>query len=173
MQANKYFGLHNTGIYFIDDEDSVYFCGRILRKRTSPVKIEPTLPPIARVLHCGRSSDPSLLDWDGAFWLNKKRVDHPGTFESGCQGYGYSVLLDTEGNVWTQGINHFGSLGTADFNQRDSLTKINISNIVSFAAAYHTLFLGRCGTVWGCGANAFNQLGLGHQISISVPTVIT
>lgn len=77
----------------------------------------------------------------------------------------HTVILDSDGKVWTCGCNKYGQLGHGDVLSRSIFTKvedipfiISISYIVS-----HTLFIDSNGEVYGCGLNNHGQLGIGNN----------
>ncbi|MGD9751631.1 MAG: RCC1 domain-containing protein [Acidimicrobiia bacterium] len=80
-------------------------------------------------------------------------------------GASHSVVLRSDGTVWTFGENERGQLGNAtnngNTNENHTPTQVSgLSGIVDIAAAAtHTVVLRNDGTVWGFGLNTFGQLG--------------
>lgn len=80
-------------------------------------------------------------------------------------GANHSVVLRSDGTVWTFGENQRGQLGNTTGNgttdENNTPTQVaGLSGIVDIAAAaQHTLVLRNDGTVWGFGLNTFGQLG--------------
>ena len=86
-----------------------------------------------------------------------------------------SVVIASNGNVWTFGNGAEGRLG------HDTIMSCNLPKklqgqfggaSVCFAACglTHIMFLTRCGVLWGCGDKAFGQLGIG-KIDLVVHSV--
>ena len=85
-------------------------------------------------------------------------------------GGNHTIVLKNDDTLWGCGLNDEGQLGLGDKNRRTTFTKIgtNTSNIKSIYCGYeHTLILKNDGTLWGCGANDYGQLGLGNVPSKS------
>lgn len=101
-------------------------------------------------------------------------------------GEGYTIYLKSDGNVYGVGTDLFGQLGFSDDGRERSvfLSQVeddyygdyinrggivpgsipvqipNLENIILIATGgRHSLFLKRDGTVWGCGWNAYGQVG--------------
>ncbi len=77
-------------------------------------------------------------------------------------GNDYTILLDSNGNVWTFGANIFGNLGYDTNTVYNSTPKKvpGVSNIKDIAAGYyHTVLLDIYGEVWTFGHNGCGQLG--------------
>lgn len=80
-------------------------------------------------------------------------------------GLHHSVLLTQNGDVYTFGSNQFGQLGTGDFKNRYTPTKINIEYITNdqiiqvAAGSNHTVLLSSSGNVFSFGSNQYGQLG--------------
>ena len=90
-------------------------------------------------------------------------------------GY-HTLILKNDGTLWGCGYNYDGELGLGDTTNRTTFTQIttNADNIKSvYCGGYHTLILENDGTLWGCGLNAYGQLGLGDTTNRSTFTQIT
>lgn len=73
------------------------------------------------------------------------------------------ICLQNNGDVNVLGKNDSGQLGLGKDNNTDqrSITKLNISNVSKvFCRNSYSFFLKKDNTVWACGNNAMNQLGL-------------
>lgn len=80
-------------------------------------------------------------------------------------GYNYTIILKTDGSVWSCGQNNSGQLGlgTSDTNAHSTFTQAttNISDVKQIACGgYHTIILKTDDSVWFCGLNNNGQLGL-------------
>lgn len=88
-----------------------------------------------------------------------------------CGAY-HTVALSAD-SVYSWGRNTDGQLGLGDTKHRfvpRELTSLKNYRIVSVGCgAYHTIALDRTGQLYVWGANAHNQLGLGHKNSIYYP----
>ena len=82
----------------------------------------------------------------------------------------HSMLIDEDGNVYTSGRNSRGQLCLGDnedrfeFSQVDGLPKPAIAGSIGYE---FSLILLEDGTVWGCGSNAFGELGLGPTVDFT------
>lgn len=73
----------------------------------------------------------------------------------------HSLLLKSDGSLWTAGYNEYGQLGNGTPG-RDSFGfgKIRLSGVTSIAAGSNrSLFTMSDGSLWGMGNNSFSQLG--------------
>lgn len=85
-------------------------------------------------------------------------------------GEKHTVVISSDGTVWTWGENADGQLG--DGTKTDSPTPVqsNITDVAAVAAgAKHTVALKTDGTVWAWGENAFGQLGDGTKTNSPTP----
>ena len=76
-----------------------------------------------------------------------------------------TFILKNDGTLWGTGYNGNGELGLGDTNNRTTFTQIttNANNVKLISCGYyHTCILKNDGTLWGCGENAYGQLGLGQ-----------
>lgn len=96
-----------------------------------------------------------------------------------ANGYDHSIILDSEGEVYTFGRNNLGQLGTDYLNDLNTPTSIrsfgvfkdvNNLKIVEVTCGYdHTVFLDSNGRVYGMGNNQYGQLGDTTVILKNVP----
>ena len=87
-----------------------------------------------------------------------------------------SLILKNDGTLWGCGHNLEDQLGLGDSSNRTTFTQIttNTSDIKEiYCGAYHTFILKNDGTLWGCGANDYGQLGLGDTARRYTFTQIT
>ncbi|KAL7484691.1 hypothetical protein ACHAW6_010321 [Cyclotella cf. meneghiniana] len=92
----------------------------------------------------------------------------------------YTVAVDEEGRVWSTGNNYYGQLCRNDTSNRERFAAIplefynasegdgngtRIANVALGEA--HTLLLREDGAVFGCGWNAYGQLGLGNDTMVT------
>ena len=59
----------------------------------------------------------------------------------------------------------FGQLGDGTISKRTALTKINIDNVADISSNLSTVFLKEDGSAYGCGSNAYGQLGVGYTLT--------
>ena len=88
----------------------------------------------------------------------------------------HTLILKNDGTLWGCGYNTQGQLGLGDTNWRAILTQIitNTDNVKSvYCGESHTIILKNDGTLWGCGANNYGQLGLGDKTNRKFFTKIT
>ena len=74
----------------------------------------------------------------------------------------HTVLLKSNGSVWTTGNNEYGQLGDKTFVNKNVFTQVmsGLAKSVS-AAKSQTFVLKQDGTVWAAGYNNYGQLGIG------------
>ena len=92
-----------------------------------------------------------------------------------CNG-NHTIILKNDGTLWGCGDNGYGQLGLGDTTNRTTFTQIttNADNIKSvYCGRLYTLILKNDGTLWGCGANDYGQLGLGDTTNRTTFTQIT
>ena len=89
-------------------------------------------------------------------------------------GTNFCLFLDSEGNVFSFGYNHYGSLGLGHNINQNVLSKIpNIPPIKIISCVNVSCFLIDFeGNLWSFGYNAFGQLGRGDTTSIDIPKKI-
>jgi len=92
----------------------------------------------------------------------------PPTFSKVVASQYYTLALDTSGNVWSTGTNTYGQLCLGDTTARERFYQVPIAEaeastkVVDIALGErHTLLLMENGQVFGCGWNAYGQLGIG------------
>ena len=85
-----------------------------------------------------------------------------------------SLFLDSEGNVFSVGDNHFGSLGLGHNTNQNILSKIlNIPPIQTISCVGSSCYLIDCeGNLWSFGNHEDGQLGHGNKIHINTPKMI-
>ena len=91
-------------------------------------------------------------------------------------GEDYTIALKKDGTLWGCGLNNCGQLGLGDTIYRYTFTQIttNANDVKSICSFYaDTFILKNDGTLWGCGRNDFNQLGLGDTIQRNIFVQIT
>jgi alpha-tubulin suppressor-like RCC1 family protein len=95
-------------------------------------------------------------------------------------GWGHTVYLKDNKEVWASGYNAYGQLGDGGDDtlnarhypvQVTDIDNIPLTNIVSISAGdYHTVYLKSDGTVWAAGRNHFGQLGDGTGGNLGTTT---
>ena len=90
-------------------------------------------------------------------------------------GTNHSMVLKTDGTVWTFGSGKSGQLGTGSID--DHLVPIQITGLPGARALAagdkHSLALATDGTVWAWGDNSASQLGTGTTTSSLIPVKIS
>lgn len=89
----------------------------------------------------------------------------------------HSMVLGTDGNVYTWGANDWGQLGTGDNVYRYTPTLVSLPGNVKFKTAttydYHTIAIGTDGNIYTWGINNGGLLGVGDELARSTPTLVT
>ena len=89
----------------------------------------------------------------------------------------HTVILKTNGSLYSCGYNTYGQLGLGDTSERTLFTRVttNVNNDVKQIAcgANHTFILKNDGSVWCCGGNTHGQLGLGDDTKRTTFTQVT
>ena len=87
-------------------------------------------------------------------------------------GGSHSMILKTDGSLWTCGSNSSGKLGDGTTN--DSSTPIKVMDGVASVAASnsHSMILKTDGSLWACGDNLHGQLGDGTHTKKSTPVKV-
>ena len=90
-------------------------------------------------------------------------------------GFGYSLFLDSEGNVYSVGNNEYGQLGLGHNTNQNVSSKIpNIPPIKIISCANSSCYLIDFeGNLWSFGFNYHGQLGHGGNTDINTPKVIS
>ncbi|NFV77397.1 hypothetical protein FDE98_15060 [Clostridium sporogenes] len=88
----------------------------------------------------------------------------------------YTVFLKNDGTVWTCGRNYYGQLGVGNYRNQTVPTKVDIDNVKEIVLAESdgaaTFFIKNDNTVWCCGSNEFQQLGIGSGNKKNTPTKV-
>ena len=87
-----------------------------------------------------------------------------------------SFIIKNDGTLWGCGENSYGQLGLEDTSNRKTFAMIgiNTNDINSvYCGDYHTFILKNDGTLFGCGYNAYGQLGLGDTNNRTTFTIIS
>jgi alpha-tubulin suppressor-like RCC1 family protein len=91
-------------------------------------------------------------------------------------GFGFSLLVKSDGSLWGTGTDLNGQLGDGNSGQfagSYSFEEIVPSGVTAVAAGgAHSLFIKADGSLWGMGYNAYGQLGIGSTNDSSIPVRI-
>jgi alpha-tubulin suppressor-like RCC1 family protein len=90
----------------------------------------------------------------------------------------HTVILKTDGTVWSMGSNYYGQLGaglpTGTGNQSFTPLNSGLTSVVAVSAGWqHTLALKSDGTVWAWGLNVKGQLGDGSFTERNSPVQVS
>ena len=88
----------------------------------------------------------------------------------------HTIISKNDGTLWGCGYNDSGQLGLGDRNNRSTFTQItnNVDNVKSVCCGMnYTFILKSDDTLWGCGYNGFDNLGLGDTSARTTFTRIT
>ena len=93
-----------------------------------------------------------------------------------CGDY-HTIILKNDGSVWSCGNNESRQLGVSATTDQPTFTKVttNVNNDVKQIACgdYHVIILKNDGSVWSCGNNYYDQLGLGNNTDQPTFTKVT
>ena len=88
-------------------------------------------------------------------------------------GYNHSVILKTDGSLWTTGLNTNGRLGDGTTTNQSSPVQILSSGVKTLGEVDKTtLFIKSDHTLWGMGNNSAGQLGDGTTTDRHTPVSI-
>ena len=103
-----------------------------------------------------------------------KILNLPDNIDQFCSGVYHSLILDSKGNVFSVGLNSYGSLGLSHNKNVNVLQQIpNIPPIQTISCVGASSYLlDFDGNVWSFGDNHYGQLGHGDIINRNIPTKI-
>jgi len=86
-------------------------------------------------------------------------------------GYQHSLVLRSDGTVWSWGANAYGQLGDGTLTTKNISNQVGgLTHITDVAAGHqHSLALKDDGTVWAWGLNTYGQLGDGTTVNKLLP----
>jgi alpha-tubulin suppressor-like RCC1 family protein len=81
-------------------------------------------------------------------------------------GSGFTQMLLSDGSLWATGDNWDGQLGTGDYTEKTSFTKVynptsGVTCVAVSCGSRHTQMLLSDGSLWATGYNGYGQLGTG------------
>lgn len=98
-----------------------------------------------------------------SYSFNPSKIqDIPPVHSISC-GYGHTLMITEDLDLWSFGMNEFGQLFSEEEVKYIAKARRTFYHNVSkiSAGGYHSLFQNEKGTIYGCGQNSFGQLGLG------------
>jgi alpha-tubulin suppressor-like RCC1 family protein len=85
-------------------------------------------------------------------------------------GYSHSLALQSNGTLWSWGLNTWGQLGLGDLSLRSSPVQIGALLWKEISSGSdHSLAIQSNGTLWSWGLNSWGQLGLNTNVAVSSP----
>ena len=85
----------------------------------------------------------------------------------------HTVVLKSDGTVWTFGWNIYGQLGDGTTTDKSTPVQVkDLTGVTAIAAKDHTVALKSNGTVWTFGSNDYGQLGDGTMTDKSTPVQV-
>ena len=184
---------------FLDEEGKVWSCGYNshgqlglgnTHSSSRPVQI-PSLPTITAISSGMNFS--LFLDSTGKVWscgynfygqlghkpdqnyiVNPVEISNLENVAAIAAGHAHSLFLDSEGNAWSCGYNHYGQLGFGNLENTHVPSKITSCPNVIFLSAggNHSLFLNKNHEMFACGYNGQGQLALGDTMQRESPVSI-
>lgn len=107
-------------------------------------------------------------------WINVVESEDAKASAKVVNGEGYTIVLRSDGTVWSYGKNTNGQLGLGDTNNRNEPEKIEtVEEIIDITTGQnHTILLGKSGKVYSFGVNGKGQLGTGNTTTYKNPIVL-
>ena len=81
----------------------------------------------------------------------------------------HSFILKNDDTLWSCGYNSSGQLGLGYITNRNTFTKVDVTNVKQVSCGYeYSFILKNDGTLWSCGNNYYGQLWsvLNHKYEI-------
>ena len=125
------------------------------------------------IFACGSSTfDPLVFRNNNAQITVSKYKNHPPNIIQFCSGYDHLLFLDSEGIVFSIGINRHGNLGLGDTKSKKFFTQIpNIPPIRTISCVGNSSYLiDLDGNLWCFGFNQHHQLGYEDLTDRLIPT---
>jgi len=98
----------------------------------------------------------------GMLLLPATCLDAATTVTKIAAGGAHSLFLESDGSLWTMGLNRYGLLGDGTVNNTNRPEQIVASGVAAIAGgSLHSLFLKTDGSLWAMGLNTDGQLGDG------------
>lgn len=91
-----------------------------------------------------------------------------------CVGESHSIILKSDGSVWTWGRGLEGQLGNGKYESSSVPVMVSGLNNIKYiaAGAYHNLAVDENGEVWAWGDNKCGQLGIGNHANQCIPVKV-
>ena len=98
------------------------------------------------------------------------------TINAIATGRYHSIALDSEGKVYTWGLNSSGNLGDASYTKRNTPVTVDVSGVLAgkvvsaiAGGSSHCLALGSDGAIYSWGLGTSGQLGVGSTSNSNIP----
>ncbi|MFZ0665803.1 MAG: hypothetical protein WAM97_08600 [Acidimicrobiales bacterium] len=126
----------------------------------------------------GLAEDTSGHVWQWVQSTSPSAIEEPGPTDplSLGEGYWFSAVVDSSGDLWTWGDNASGDLCQGTFKKQTTSTPEEVGlgspAIAASGGASHLMILMKDGTVEGCGDNHGGELGDGSNTDSDEPVVV-
>lgn len=89
-------------------------------------------------------------------------------------GYNHTLVLKSDGTVWSTGENGYGQLGVSSTTDQGAFVNTGMTNVKQISASYNfSALIKNDGSLWTCGINGHGQLGLNDTSNRTSFTQVT